>query len=249
MEIWNKLKQPPVSALKQIRGGRLKGMTDVNPQWRYQAMTETFGLCGEGWKYEIMRLWVEPSAAGGDFDQGQVCAFAEIELSTWNKGRDSWNDPIPGIGGSMLVAKEKHGPYVSDEAYKMAVTDALSVAMKMIGMAADIYAGLWDGSKYRDAPKANASTAPKANPDTSKDYKPVSDKQWVFIQKLGQKAELTDIELKGMVKWLAQKENVPNNHWKIGKLLLPEDNFETVFTQYCEFQSERDRKDGADIPY
>jgi len=28
MEIWNKLKQPPVSALKQIRGGRLKGMTE-----------------------------------------------------------------------------------------------------------------------------------------------------------------------------------------------------------------------------
>jgi uncharacterized protein YajQ (UPF0234 family) len=30
----------------------------------------------------------------------------------------------------------------------MAVTDAISVAMKMLGVAADIYAGKFDGSKY-----------------------------------------------------------------------------------------------------
>jgi len=30
----------------------------------------------------------------------------------------------------------------------MAVTDALSVALKMLGVAADIYLGRWDGSKY-----------------------------------------------------------------------------------------------------
>ena len=30
----------------------------------------------------------------------------------------------------------------------MAVTDALSVAMKMLGLGADVYAGLFDGTKY-----------------------------------------------------------------------------------------------------
>ena len=34
----------------------------------------------------------------------------------------------------------------------MALTDALSVAMKQLGVAAKIYEGLWDGSKYRDEP-------------------------------------------------------------------------------------------------
>ena len=34
----------------------------------------------------------------------------------------------------------------------MAVTDAFSTALKMLGVAADIYAGRWDGSKYRDTP-------------------------------------------------------------------------------------------------
>ena len=50
-----------------------------------------------------------------------------------------WSDAIPGTGGSSLVAMERSGAYVSDEAYKMALTDALSVAMKSLGVAADVY--------------------------------------------------------------------------------------------------------------
>jgi len=141
MEIWNKVKRPPETALKKIMGGRLKGFTDVNPQWRYQIMVETFGPCGIGWRYEISKLWNEP---GSD---GQVFAFALVNLFITDSD-GVWCEAIPGIGGSMLIAKEKAGTYSSDEAYKMAVTDALSVAMKMIGVAADIYAGLFDGSKY-----------------------------------------------------------------------------------------------------
>ena len=56
-----------------------------------------------------------------------------------------------GIGGSKLVAIEKGSPVSNDEGYKMAVTDAFSTALKMLGVAADIYAGLWDGSKYKES--------------------------------------------------------------------------------------------------
>ncbi len=147
-EIWEKLKRPPKDALKTIRGGRLKGMSDVNPQWRYQAMTDQFGPCGIGWKYEIIKVWSE---------QGSDCqTFAFAEIALYISDKDRWSDPIPGIGGSMLVTKESNGLYSSDEGYKMAVTDALSVAMKMIGVAADIYAGRWDGSKYKDEPKRDS---------------------------------------------------------------------------------------------
>lgn len=141
LSIWDALKSPPTSALKQIGGGRLRGFTDVNPQWRYKAMTEQFGVCGVGWKYDILKLWLE---SAGD----EVCAFAEVSLSIKVDGE--WSDPIPGVGGSMILAKESGGLHVSDECYKMAITDALSVAMKMIGVAADIYAGLFDGSKYTE---------------------------------------------------------------------------------------------------
>lgn len=153
---WDKLKRPPERALKTIQAGRLRGMTDISPQWRYEVMTEVFGPIGIGWKYEIVRFWTEPASAN------QVLAFCQINLYV---KVDSWSDAIPGIGGSMLIASEKNGLHSSDEAYKMALTDALSVAMKQLGVAADIYAGLWDGSKYRDEPqeqkKESAPRLPK----------------------------------------------------------------------------------------
>jgi len=110
-------------------------------------MTEQFGICGVGWKYEIVRVWNEPVA------DGQVFAFAEINLYIMTKDGDEdvWSDAIPATGGSMLVSKESGGLHASDEGYKMAITDAIGTAMKMLGVAADIYAGLWDGAKYRDA--------------------------------------------------------------------------------------------------
>lgn len=136
MEIWDKVKRPPSSALKTIPFGRLKGKSDINPQWRMQIMTEVFGPCGQGWTYTIDRLWTEPGV------DGQVFAFSEITLSVGQHAG------IPGIGGSMLIEKDKNGLYHNDEAFKMATTDALSVALKALGVAADIYLGLWDGSKY-----------------------------------------------------------------------------------------------------
>ena len=140
MEIWDRLKQPPKAALKAIVAGRLKGKTDINPQWRLQAMTEQFGPCGKGWSYRIEALWTEPGI------DGQVFAFAQVSVRVGD------SEPIPGIGGSMLIAKESGGLHHNDEAFKMATTDALSVALKALGVAADIYLGLWDGSKYKDAP-------------------------------------------------------------------------------------------------
>ena len=158
IETYDKLKQPPAWALKEIGAGRLKNMTQINPQWRYQAMTEQFGLCGVGWKYEVKRLWTEPGA------EDQVLAFAEVALYIETFGADGtpiWSSPIPGVGGSMLTAKESKGLHSSDECYKMAITDALSVAMKMIGVGADVYAGAWNGEGYKDrrSKEASLSTA------------------------------------------------------------------------------------------
>ena len=147
MTIWNKVKRPPPGVLKSIKGGRLgsAGLSSIDPQWRFLIMTETYGSVGIGWRYEITKLWTEP---GSD---GQVAAFATVNCFT--KTDDGWSEPIPGVGGSMLVVKESSGLHTNDEAFKMATTDALSVAMKPLGVAADVYMGLFDGSKYKDPPK------------------------------------------------------------------------------------------------
>lgn len=145
MEIWNKVNKPPKTALRTINAGRLKGMSDINPQWRLQIMTDVFGQVGIGWYYEIVKTWTEQGASG------ELMAFVQVHLFT--KTSDGWSAPIAGIGGNGLVQKESSGLRANDEAYKMALTDALSVAMKQLGVASAIYEGLWDGSKYKDEPQ------------------------------------------------------------------------------------------------
>lgn len=153
MEVWDKLKRPPTSALKTIKGGRLNGMTDISPQWRYQIMTEVFGQCGVGWRYSIERTWTEPGS------EGQLMAFAEVLVHT--KDGEDWSAGVPGIGGSTLVTLESKGLHTSDEGFKMAITDALSTALKMIGVGADIYAGKFDGTKYADEEKPKTTLKTK----------------------------------------------------------------------------------------
>jgi len=151
MELWNKVSKPPLTALKPIKGGRLTGMSDINPTWRYQAMTEVYGLCGVGWRFTVDRMWTEPGC------NEQVMVFVNVSLFVKVDG--AWSDAIPGNGGSMLTEKESRGLYSSDEAYKMATTDALGTAMKMIGVASEIYLGNFDGSKYRTGnPPAESHT-------------------------------------------------------------------------------------------
>ena len=124
----------------------MKGKTDINPMWRLKTLTEQFGPCGFGWKYVITDKRLEQGA------NGEVAAFLDIDLFV--KADGVWSDAIPGTGGSAFVAKEKNGPYTSDECFKMALTDAISVACKALGFGADVY---WDADKSKyDKPENKA---------------------------------------------------------------------------------------------
>ena len=134
MDIYNAVSAVPSSAQKRISGGRLNGMTDINPMWRIRELTELFGPCGIGWKYKIVREWLETASTG------EVGAFVDIELQYRITPDADWSEPIPGTGGSKFVAAEKgNNLRASDECYKMALTDAISVACKALGFGADIY--------------------------------------------------------------------------------------------------------------
>lgn len=131
MELYNALRSVPQEAKKEIKGGRLRGMTDINPVWRIKALTEKFGPCGIGWWYTIEKQWTEMA------ENGESSAFCNINLFYEVDGKTS--HPIPGTGGSMFISKEKNGIYVDDDAFKKALTDAISVSAKAIGVGADVY--------------------------------------------------------------------------------------------------------------
>lgn len=169
MTIYNQARIVPESAKKTIRGGRLSGMTDINPQWRIERLTELFGPVGFGWYPEITKQWLEPGA------DGVVCAFCNINLYVSADG--SWSAPIPGTGGSAFIDKQKGALYTSDECFKMAYTDAISVAAKALGVGADVYRGYSD-TKYatpepkpEKQPSRNLSEEDLYNGVTAGDFK------------------------------------------------------------------------------
>ena len=174
LEIYNKLKEVPEQAKKPITAGRLKGFTDINPMWRIKIMTMTFGPVGVGWKYEIVRLWTESCGE-------EIRAFCQLNLYVLVNGK--WSDAIIGIGGSSFASKEKSGVYVNDECYKMALTDALGVAMKSLGVAADVYYAK-DNTKYaadtNNVPTLDEAIGALEKVQTQEEYKGIWNKYAIW---------------------------------------------------------------------
>lgn len=141
LDLYNRVRIVPEEAKKPIKGGRLNGMTDINPMWRIKVLTSEYGPCGIGWFYKPVKKWIEQAG-------GETVAFVDIEL--FIKVDGEWSQPICGTGGSKLSQNERNGLFVSDECYKMATTDAISVACKQLGIGADVYFGA-DRTKY-DSP-------------------------------------------------------------------------------------------------
>lgn len=132
LRIYEQARAVPQEAQKAFNNGRFSG-TDINPMWRIKKLTELFGPVGFGWYTEVI------SQRSERLDDDTLMATVDIHLYVWNG--EAWSKPIYGTGANTLVSKTKSGRMVSDEGYKMAYTDALSVACKALGIGANVY---WD---------------------------------------------------------------------------------------------------------
>lgn len=140
LEFWNKYKEVPSNAKKSFDNGKFKG-TDINTMWRLKCLTEHYGQCGFGWYYTIKDKWTVTAPNDDMF------AFVEIELFLKDPKTNEWSKPIIGTGGNKLVRATRSGDLsTSDEAYKMAVTDAIGVACRNLGIGADVY---WENDKTK----------------------------------------------------------------------------------------------------
>lgn len=187
MDIYNSVRSVPKEAQKPIEAGRLRGKTDINPMWRMQVLTEKFGAVGFGWQYEIVEKRLETAP------NGEIAAFVHIKLFVRDPESGEWSAPIVGIGGSMFVANESKGSYVSDECFKMALTDAISVSCKALGIGADVY---WEkgSTKYSEKP---TQTQPKNQPKQKPEFKPL----WLEDEE----------KKKKLFAWIFESEDTPEN--------------------------------------
>lgn len=152
LRFYDVAREVPAEAKREIKAGRLKGKTDINPMYRIKRLTELFGPCGLGWWYVI-----RDERIVDDEITKQCAAFVDIDLFYKDPESGEISQPIPGTGGARFVSRETNGPFLSDECFKMALTDAISVSAKAIGVAADVY---WD----KDRTKYTRDVSPAPNP-------------------------------------------------------------------------------------
>lgn len=169
---WDKLgKTDPTHTKAFKRGGGFTG-TAIKPMWSYKRMTEEFGPCGEGWGVGEPSFQVVPG------ENKEVLVYCTASI--W------YTDPsnvVYGVGGDKVVTYIKANEQFKrperwesdDEAFKKAYTDAITNALKMIGVGADVHMGMFDDNKYvnsvanefaEEAKEKSRKPAPKpAEPD------------------------------------------------------------------------------------
>lgn len=137
LALWDRLsKTDPAHTKNFKRAGGFSG-TAIKPMWSYRRMTEEFGPCGTGWGV------CEPTFQVVSGVEGEQLVFCTASI---------WYGPeknlVFGVGGDKAVGKNKYGLASDDEAFKKAFTDAITNALKLIGVGADVHMGMFDDSKY-----------------------------------------------------------------------------------------------------
>ena len=121
-----------------------KDLTTTDPMYQVMKMTDQFGPVGEGWTYLVSYTYTEKNV------------FAELKIG-WREdtnGQFNWYGPVSAVN-PLYNTKGT----LDDEAPKKAMTDAMTKAMSHLGMAADVFLGLFDSNKYVEQMKAKFATA------------------------------------------------------------------------------------------
>lgn len=137
MWLWDKLgKTDPAHVKSFTRGGGFRG-TAIKPMWSFKRMTEEFGPCGTGWGVNQPSFQVVPAP------EGEILVYCTVSIWYGDERRT-----VFGVGGDKVVGKNKYGMQSDDEAFKKSFTDAVTNALKLIGVGADVHMGLFEDSKY-----------------------------------------------------------------------------------------------------
>lgn len=140
LKIWDQVCRVPKEHLKGFkRAGGFTG-TAIKPMWSIHRMTEIFGPCGDGWGIDEPLFKIVEAG-----DEIMVYCTVGVWYST-----GTTTSKVFGVGGDKVRSVTSSGPRTDDEAFKKAFTDAVTNALKHLGVGADVHMGLWDGNKYID---------------------------------------------------------------------------------------------------
>lgn len=132
MRIYNAGRSVPDGAVKKITGGAYgkAGLSDINPQWRIEKMTELFGPCGIGWTWQPEEIRME---------DGLCLAHVTVRYKLDEKSE--FSEPVHGYGGTVMCRVNAETGKKSDDSdvLKSTFTDAVSNALRYLGIGADVW--------------------------------------------------------------------------------------------------------------
>jgi hypothetical protein len=134
LDLWDMFADIDPKFTKPITGKPYKG-TSPNPHYIIRCLTEMFGPVGVGFGWEVIAEGFQPL---GD----EVLHWCRIRF--WHgqgKGFEAY-------GQTKAYMKTKSGFIADEDAPKKSLTDAITKAAAQVGVAANIFLGRWDDSRY-----------------------------------------------------------------------------------------------------
>lgn len=158
LHLWERFADIDPKFTKPITGKPYKG-TSPNPHYIIRCLTEMFGPVGVGFGWLVEAEGFQPLGE---------------EVLHWCRIRFWHGDPSqPGFsayGQTKALAKTKNGLSLDEDAPKKSLTDAITKAASQVGVAANIFLGRWDDSKY--VAEVNAEYRAEEKPAPKSDVAP-----------------------------------------------------------------------------
>lgn len=142
LAIWNQVATTDPKHTKEV--SQRGGFTSIDAMYNIQRATEVFGPVGRGWGYRTKN---QTLLVGKDKDQ----ALAIVDLAVWHA--DPLDpDKIYNFGpiratNVLIDAKGR----IDEDAFKKAMTDALTKGLSHLGFSADVFLGKFDDDRYVSA--------------------------------------------------------------------------------------------------
>lgn len=135
LDTWDRHADIDPKFTKPITGKAYKG-TSPSPQHVIWCLTDLFGPVGKGFGWDVVAEGWQPLGE-------EVLHWCRIRF--WHTDRANAFDAY---GQTKAVMKTRNGMMVDEDAPKKSLTDAIVKAASQVGVAANIFLGRWDDSKY-----------------------------------------------------------------------------------------------------
>ena len=172
LKVWDTFADIDPAFTKAITGKPYSG-TSPNPQYVIKCLTELFGPIGIGFGWTVVAEEFTPL---GD----EVLHWCRIDF--WHTNRAN---TFSAYGQTKAVMATKNGLKMDEDAPKKSLTDAIVKAASQLGIAANIFLGRWDDSRYVAGVRAEyeAEKAEAKKPEQPKlEPTPENKRKWLVEQ-------------------------------------------------------------------